>query len=194
MNKVTGQGNCIKCGKPAHTFDAYVCSECNLRIKNYMSDAFNDLLFGPPMFRGFQEFIIPQYEKDQDFSEAFGIALKNFLHEGKKCIFRFPSGAVTEVVDVSCSWWINKHCGYVFVQSGIKEVVAIELNEVDRIILCPDFFSYTPEAIDETMDANTLIPILKELFKHIEPVQLQMQLSLVVALYLTGNFNIKKKI
>jgi len=95
MNETIGQGQCPKCGNTIYSGNGFECNRCDLIpvISQEAQEAVEGLC-GPPVFHGFQAFIVPQYEKDQGFSAAFRTALLAFLRPGTHYWFYYTGGTV----------------------------------------------------------------------------------------------------
>ena len=156
MNKKIGQGECSKCGRrgyAARTLNSdqrFECPYCDAGGEWLDQGGELGNILGPPVFHGLPEFIIPQYEKDQGFSEAFRDALAEFLKVGKRHMFHFSNGADAEEFIPVSLWYGHPACITYVSPNNARGIRGIGMRDVDRIVLCPDQgFDLTPEVTDE---------------------------------------------
>ena len=125
-------GQCPKCGRAVHHCMDFLCSACNTPSldQNDLEELFDDNSPETP-----QEFIVPQYEKDQGFSEEFRKAFKKFMQPG--CQYKYhPSDGSEPYLFINRydGWDFDSSYGFIRALSNIGGICPINLMDIDKII------------------------------------------------------------
>ena len=153
MNETLGCGECSKCGRRTYvertpnSDQRFECPYCDA-VGEWLE--LGDLL-GPLVFHRFQEFIVPQYEKDQNFSEAFRDAFRAFMKPNHRYECHLSDGSGTYTFHSRNDSWdfdgIHDNGGLVRGNDPEGGRTTFSIMHLDKIVRYPKT-NLTPEVAD----------------------------------------------